>query len=337
MGTWWRLSRSGAGVETLRAAHTLGTQWAFVGSDAGAPLVYTVASDDLDLVSPTYTKRTPAGTDDLYGVGYASAENLTVAVGSNATVEESTNKGASWSQQNLAGNDLLLSVVGVTGSATALMVASGVDVIWGRDNAGVWTTRWTGSQIFNEIAYMSGQGWVAVGGNGKGTHSATAANGSFAAPFNITQAGANLNSLASNSTYFVAVGNDGNAYRSLTGQNLSWSRFGIDPGTAFIAVIPTANNNKWAAITTAGAVWTSSDNGQTWTLQSTNALTGVQGGHGATNRSALVGTSSRVWVSNNQEQADHVPVATPAPPLAFSENDDMAGDAVRRLSTQFRS
>lgn len=336
IGTWWRNSKLLPSGEVLRGCCPASTQWVFVGEESSAPKIYTIASIDFDDLIPSFTSRTASGSDPLYAVDYILAEDVVCAVGDNGRIEISFNKGASWSGFALSGNPDMKDVVGVSGSSTANMVAVGDGRISGRDNVGVWTTRWTGSQLYYSVAYRSGVGWVAVGNAGKATHSATAANGSWLAPYTVDSA--TIWSIGGNDSFYLAGGSAGYVFRSATGLSGSWTRFQLDTSNDILAIAPVGADNQWAVITLFGEIFWSSDNGAHWTkgpYQLTGGL--VLDLDAGPNRGGAVGSNGGIYNSNTIEQIDHVPVAAPTSEPAFVDNDDMAGDAVARLLTQFRS
>lgn len=332
--TWWRTSKLGPANEVLRGVALANDQWIFVGYDSGSPRIYTIPSASFGDVPASYTARTPNGTDPLYGVDYASAEDIACAVGDNGRIETTLNRGASWVSLSVSGSPDLRDVVAVTGSTTALMVAVGDSAIWGRDNTGVWTGRWGLSQYWYSVAYRSGVGWVTVGANGNGSHSATAANGSWLAPYSIDTS--ILHVVRGNSSYYIAGGTGGKIFRSTTGLSASWTRHQLDTSSDIGAITPLAADNVWALLTYTGEIFYSVNNGMTWTKQDYVISGDVWSMDVGNNMGGAVGDYGAIYYSDNQVQEDHIPVAAPTPPPAFTENDDMAGDAVARLSTQFR-
>jgi hypothetical protein len=333
--TWWRTAKLGPGSETLRATALANDTWVFVGYDTGAPRIYTILSDDFDDESPSFTTRTPSGTDPLNGVDHALAEAITVAVGDNGRVETSLDKGASWSNLVLAANPDLYDVVAVTGSTTALFVAVGDGAIWARTDAGSWSSRWLGAQLWRSVAYRSGVGWVAVGAGGNGTHSATAAASSFLAPYSIDTA--TLWDVEGNASYYLAGGTAGAVFRSATGLSGSWTQLTIDTTQNIGAIRKLGPDNDWALITYGGEIFVTANNGVTWSKSDYVIPDNVWSMSMGANMGSAVGTNGGIYYSANSVQADHVPVAAPTSGLAFSANADMAGDAVRRFATQFRS
>jgi hypothetical protein len=86
-----------------------------------------------------------------------------------------------------------------------------------------------------------------------------------------------------------------------------------------------------------GRSWFSGNNGLTWAENGHQLSDQPNGADGGAVTLAAAGNNGGVYVSYDQEQEDHTPVAAPTVPAAYGENDDMSGDAVRRLVTQFRS
>lgn len=333
--TWWRTSKLGPGAEVLRGTALAGDAWVFVGFNGSAPRIYTILSTDFAEDSPTFTARTPNGTDPLYGVAYISAENVVCAVGDGGRIELSFDKGASWGSFTLAANPDFRGVVGLSGSTTANFVAVGDGAIWGRNDAGTWSSRWLGSQLWHSVEYRAGAGWVAVGASGNATHSATAAASSFLAPYSVDTS--TLWVVRGNDSYYLAGGTAGALFRSSTGLSGSWTQLTIDTTQSIGAIWKLGPDNDWALVTFTGEIFVSANNGATWSKSDyviTNNVWGISMGN---NQGAGVGSNGGIYYSEQQAQADHVPVAAPASPLAFSENNDMGGDAVRRLATQFRS
>lgn len=336
-GSWWRVSAVGAAADIYRATVIAPTRTIFVGENSGTPLIQTVDTADLALLAPTYTPRAPNGTDRLFGVAHISAENIVAAVGGNGRIEESTDQGLNWTSQTVALNPFLYDVVGVTGDATSRFVAVGVNKIWGQDNTGTWTERWTGSQQYFGVAWRSGAGWVAVGSSGNAAHSPTGAAASWTAPYSVHTV--SLNKVRANTSYFLAVSSDGKVFRSTTGLAASWTDVSPVGGGNFVALAPMAADNDWALLDGVGDGFITDDNGATWTA---NRFATAYFPQGMANTGANVvasGNNGSAFVSFAQTQEDYVaPVQEiQAPEAAFIANADMAGDSVRRLVTQFRS
>lgn len=332
-GAWWRSSRQGTLGQVITGAVIGPTRLIIVGEDSGSPIIYTALAADLRELTPTYSQETPAGSDPLRGVDYTADISEAVAVGDNGSVETSGNEGLSWSAQTLAGSPDLSDVVAVSG-ATSRFVAVAPGEIWGRDAAGTWTTRWTGANTFYSVAYRAGAGWVASGLSGWTTQSPTAANGSFIAPYQI--APGDITRIRANNSYFIAVGDGGKIWRSATGLSGSWTDISLTETFNLDYISPTAADNGWA-ISSLNRTWYSQDNGTTWVYAGDRAYSVSPM---TTNNDVTIAGSNAfgwTWVSYEQFQADYFTTVTGDAPPAFSPNADMAGDAVRRLVTQFRS
>jgi hypothetical protein len=335
-GTWWRTSKLSPSAETLRGLAPAGTRWVFVGENTGSPRIYTVQTADFNSLSPTYTARTPNGTDPLWDVAYLSAEGIINAVGDNGRVERSSDLGDSWLSLTLSGSPDLKGMVGVTGEALSRFVAVGVNAIFGQANTGVWTSRWSGSQQWNSVAHNATVGWVAVGNNGYVTQSTTGANGSWLTKYQVGTEP--LWEIDANANCFIAVGNDAKVYRSTTGLSGSWTQIAF-PGRSNLRTVAHLGSNRWGIVAFDGWNWTSDDDGLSWQTSTYIIDDDPKGIAAETDRAAVVGSSGGIYISFDQTQEDYVApdIETPSAPPAFTENDDMAGDAVRRLSTQFRS
>jgi hypothetical protein len=334
IGTWWRTSKLTPANEVLRGVTAANTRWVFVGYDSGSPRIYTVQSNDFDNVAPTFTARTPNGSDPLYSVDWIATEDIACAVGDNGRIEISFNKGDSWSSLVLGGGKDMRDVVGLSGSATANMVAVGDGVISARSSGGGWTSRWTGVRFWRSVAYRSGVGWVAVGDGGYATQSPTADVSTFVTPY---QAGLQtLYGVGGNASYYIAVGTEGKAYRSATGLSGSWTGFEVENGKTIYAIVPLTSDNNWAAIAVTGESYTSSDNGQTWTKNAYQIADSVYAMDAGPNRAGAVGANGGIYYSAAQTQEDPTAITPPAVEPAFGANSDMDGDAVRRLVGQFR-
>jgi len=337
-GTWWRESNIGAALSTYRAAVIGPNRAIVVGVESGTPAIATANTADLVLSPTVWTSRTPAGTDQLYGVDYAADIDEAVAVGVNAVIETSINQGLNWTGQNLAGAADLFDVVAASGAASRF-VAGGFGVIWGRTSGGAWSTRWTGSQQWYGVAYRPGTGWAAVGLSGFVTASPSAANGSFITPY-VIGGGVFLASVRANDSIFLAVGSNGAVYRSANPISGSWADVSLGESVALVAVAPLAPDNTWAIADATGRLWLSADNGSTWTEISTVVAYPLAGLANSAVSALATGGNGSVYVTYDDDQPDYVPADTKGPGVvgpAFSANDDMAGDAVSRLITQFRS
>ncbi len=140
-----------------------------------------------------------------------------------------------------------------------------------------------------------------------------------------------------NSNYFIAVGDDGLVWRSATGLSGSFNNV-AGFGTAMRAVVPLAATGLWAAFDSGFGCWFSSDDGDNWT-PIPDVAAQVLDGFDSFDTALACGGDGRVLVSYAQTQVDYVAPESDAqePGVAFNANADMAGDAVRRLITQFRS
>lgn len=336
-GSWWRVSYAGLSTTQLRACVIAPTRTVFVGVDGSAPWIQTVNTADLGDLAPTHTVRTAAGTDQFFGVDHIATEDIVAAVGNNGRIEESTDQGLNWTGINVTGNPLLYDVVGVTGDAASRFIAVGVNKIWGQDNVPAWTERWTGSQQWFGVAHRVGAGWVAVGNGGFASHSPTGAAASWTAPYSVHTV--SLNKVRANASYFLAISSDGKIFRSTTGLSASWTDISFDGPGNLLAIAPMALDNSWAILDSVGNGWTTADNGDNWTANPVATVYPPQGIANTGTNAVGCGTFGAAFVSFEQTQEDYVApdIELQAPPLAFAENDDMAGDAVRRLVTQLRS
>ena len=337
-GTWWRRHRDAGATQVLRASAIASTRTIFVGNNSSSPLIVTVDTTDLAELAPTYTARTANGSDQLYGVAHIATENETVAVGNNGRVEDSQDQGLNWSSQVLSLSPPLYDVVGVSGDASRF-VAAGFNSIWTQNQSAVWTRTWQGGQRWDSVTHMPGVGWVAVGQNGYASHSPTALNGTWLAPYQITTTG--LAKVRSSGSLYMAVGQGGKIFTSATGLSGSWADRSIAVA-ANLNALAWLGGDSWIAIWgTYNRAWYTDDNGINWTELDTAFQYGMSGVDSGATYALACGGRANTFVSYDQIQADYVEPADIEPPgevgPAFSANDDMAGDAIRRLITQFRS
>lgn len=336
-GTWWREARYIEGTENLWDVAAGATNWVFVGADSGAPVIYTVPAANITDLVPTFTARSASGSDPLKAVGWSNTANVFCAAGNNGRVEISTNNGVSWSGSTLSGSPNFWGVGVFAAGVGTQFLAVGNGAIWGRDNGGVWTSRWTGAEIWRSAAHKVFVGFVVVGDGGKMTYSADGSAGSFVAPFVVGSG--KFFAVAAGWGYFIAVGEGGQAYRSVTGASGTWSAINIPTTNDLQEVAPLRAGNSWGAITIGGKSFYSTDNGVTWTDNPVLARGTVVGLDSyPSGGAAAVGTKGGVYVSIDQTQDDPpAEVAAPEVEPAYSANDDMAKESVRRLVTQFRS
>ena len=333
-GAWWREQRTKVGTQALRGVVNAGVRWVAVGDDSGAPLILTVETADAQDLAPAFTARSAAGTDVLNGVAYVAVGVRVAAVGDNGRIEESSNQGQTWTGQNVAGSPDFNDITSNSGDATSRFIAAGVDEIWGQDNLGSWTQRWSGSQTWRSVAYRAGAGYFAAGDGGFGSHSPSGAVGTWTAPFSMSAA--TVNKVRANNNLFLAA--SGNLiWKSVTGLSGSWSIASALSGT-IQTVFPLATTGFWAAFDTGFGCWLSSDDGSTW-VEVPDVPGQILDGFDQNATAYAVGSGGAALVSFGQAQDDYVDpgVETQTVGPAFSPNADMAGDAVRRLVTQFRS
>lgn len=334
-GTWFRRATYQAG-NTLHGVTSVGPRWVAVGESSGAPLIMTVETADLDQLAPTFTTRTPAGTDPLRDVDYISAEDRCVACGLNGRIEYSQDKGLTWSTLVLTGTPNMAAIVGVTGDALSRFIVAGTGSIWGQNNSAVWSARYSGARDWVDVAHRTGAGWVVVASDGYASQSATGGAGTFAGAYQLSAYP--LHSVAANASYFVAVDNFGWVYRSTTGLSGSWTKTITRDFNPLVSVQPMASDNDWALVDIGKNIWWSDDNGATWAETGFAVTDAVERMANGSTYALAVGADETVHVSTDATQDDYVTsVVAPTPPLAFGANADMAGDAVRRLVTQFRS
>ena len=171
-GTWWRTQRLTTAAQVLRRLASATDRWVIVGEDSGSPLILTVETADFNDASPTFTARTPNGSDPLWDVAYIGTEDRVNAVGDNGRVEFSLDKGQTWSSLALPGGEDLRGIVGVSGDANSRFVAVGDGRVYGQNSSGVWSARWSGASSWLSVAHRATAGWVAVGTTGDGLYSA---------------------------------------------------------------------------------------------------------------------------------------------------------------------
>lgn len=337
-GTWWRRHRDAGATQVLRSSAIASTRTIFVGQDSTSPLIVTVDTADLGELAPTYTARTANGSDQLYGVAHIATENETVAVGNNGRVEDSQDQGLNWSSQVLSLSPPLFDVVGVSGDASRFVVAA-FNAIWTQNQSAVWTRTWQGGQRWDSITHLPGVGWVAVGQNGYATHSPTALNGTFIAPYQITTT--TLAKVRASASMYMAVGQGGKVFTSTTGLPGSWTDRSINVDANLNAVAWLGGNNWIVIWGTLNRAWYTDDNGASWTEIDTAFQYGISGVDGGASYALACGGRANTFVSFDQVQSDYVEpddiTGQGEVGPAFNPNNDMAGDAVRRLVTQFRS
>lgn len=334
-GTWWRVHRANVLGQNLRGLVDAGLRWVVVGDNGLAPIILTCEAADEQANLPTFTSRTPNGSDFLTGVAYVASGALVAACGANGRIESSTDRGITWSSVAVAGTPDFYGIIGVSGDATSRFVAVGVDEIWGQDSGGTWTQRWSGSQVWRSVAHRSGLGWVAVGDNGWASHSPTGAAASWTAPFNF--AIGDLQKIAVNNSYFMAIDDAGYVYRSATGFSGSWTLIKNFSQTTR-TVVPLLTSGSWVAFSQGFDAWITTDDGTTWTLITPDPLRATLDAWNQGQTVMTSGYDGSLMVSYSQLQEDFESTAeSQEPPPAFGANADMAGDAVRRLVGQFRS
>lgn len=345
-GTWWRQVRRSVSYENFYGVTAAGDYWVLVGENGSTltPIIYQVNKlSCITQPAPLFYQRTPSGSAILNDVDYLSNEAIVFAVGDSGTVEESVDYGIHWTKQFLSPANKIDGVVCATADPNSNVIAVGANAIWGRDSSKVWTTRWTGAtQQWKSVAWRPGAGWVAVGNNGWVTQSPTGINGSFIAPYQITAQ--NFKRIKTNDTYFMAVASFGEVWRSATGLPASWTKLTIGAGTSGVFFVGTPldySDGSWVVATYDGDYWYTDDNGDTWTKGELVFPDVPRNCDAYFFESALmVGGYGTAYVSYTDEQTDYVAPGSVDPgtvPPAFGANSDMAGDAVKRLVTQFRS
>lgn len=334
-GEWWRLHRNDVGGQVLRGITNAATRWVLVGEVSGSPLIVTTETTDEQTNLPTFTSRTPGGTDPLNDVTYISSPPLVAACGDNGVIESSSDQGQNWTDITLSGTPDLYGITGFSGDATSRFITVGVNEIWGQNSGVTWSRRWSGSQTYRSVAHREVQGFVAVGDNGFAAHSPTGASGTWTAPYSMGIG--HFLKIATNNSYFMAISDSGYLYRSTTGLSASWTLV-RNFGTTMASIVPILTIGSWVAFSQGFDAWITTDDGDTWTQITPDLVREVTDAHSQGTRAMTCGPDGVALITYNDSQEDFVSTAVePAPPPAFSPNDDMAGDAVRRLVTQFRS
>lgn len=333
VGQQWRLQRLGAATELFFGVTVISNRWVFVGETNGAPYIVTAGRAGFVTDSPSFSIRVPAGSDILRAVDFLSGTEL-VAVGDNSVVETSINNGTDWSSQNLSSSPAdLLAIVGTPSVTDPKLVAVGESIIWSRSAGGTWTLRDTTPKTWVGIGWKGG--WVAVSNDGYAIQSNDGLT--WGSQYQITTQA--MRAVRANDNYFIAVGYNGSIFRSATGLSGSWTDYSIDTTHDFDSIAPIGATLKWCAITRQGHFYYSGDDGATWE-QTANVNTYILRDivfDPIDKWGAACGNYDQCYASAEEEQVDHVPLDQPAPPPALTDNDDMAGDAVRRLVAQFRS
>ena len=339
-GTWWRQIRRTVATESFNAVASASDWWLLVGTDGGtAPLAYRVQKSAA-IGFPIFYSGNLTGAVPLNDVDYLSNESIAFAVGDSGRMYESSDLGQNWTNYALSPANDIDGVVCVAADPNSNVIAVGNGAIWGRDTLKTFTTRWTGSQQWKSVAWRVGVGWVVVGNSGWVTQSPTGINGTFIAPYQITAQ--NFKRIKANSSVFMAVGSFGDVWRSATGLPASWTQ--LDLGTSGVFFVGTAlgySDQTWVAATYDGEYWYTDDNGDSWTKAGFAFPDAPRNCDAVFESALMVGDYGTAYVSFSQDQDDYVEpddiTGQGEVGPAFDENNDMAGDAVRRLVTQFRS
>ena len=339
-GTWWRQIRRTVATEIFNAVASASDWWVLVGQDgSGNPIAWRILKSSATGY-PIFYSGQPTGSVPLNDVDFLSNESIVFAVGDTGRIYESSNLGQSWTNYGLSPANDIDGVVCVAADPNSNVIAVGNGAIWGRDTLKTFTTRWTGSQQWKSVAYRPGAGWVVVGNSGWVTQSPSGINGTFIAPYQITTQ--NFKRIRTNDTYFMAVGSFGDVWRSPTGLPGSWLK--LDLGTSDVFFVGTAlyyATAGWVAATYDGEFWYTSNNGDSWTKGDFVFPDAVRNCDAVFESALMVGDYGTAYVSFDDSQTDYVEpddiTGQGEVGPAFSENNDMAGDAVRRLVTQFRS
>lgn len=340
-GTWWRQIRRTVATEQFNAVASVSNWWVLVGTTGGAtPLVYRVLKSAAIGIPIFYLGNT-TGSVPLNDVDWLSNESIAFAVGDSGRMYESSDLGANWTNYALSPANNIEGVVCVAADPNSNVIAVGNGAIWGRDTLKTFTTRWTGSQQWKSVAWRVGVGWVVVGNNGWVTQSPTGINGTFVAPYQITNQ--NFKRVKANSSVYMAVASNGEVWRSPTGLTGTWVQ--LDPGAGsgvfFVGTPLGYSAQTWVAATYDGDFWYTDDNGDSWTKGDFVFPDAPRNCDAVFESALMVGDYGTAYVSYDDSQTDYVEPDDIEIPgevgPAFSANDDMAGDGIRRLITQFRS
>lgn len=335
-GTWWRLAYTGPLADNWAGVAVAAQRTILVGENVPNSLLSFIPGANLEDIPVPLFPISQSWGDGLTSIAYIPTLGVDemVLVGENGRYSWSVNQGANWNTAAFAGNPDMRDIAGVSGQPTQF-VAVASNVVWGRDSLGTWSTRWTGTRPWGGVAYRAGAGWVVVGTDGYAMHSPSGLNGTFGTPYVVTTGA--MGRVRANDSYFIATDTSAGIWRSSTGLSGSWTDISLGGSHVFLVAMPMAADNEWVVFDYTGQWWYTSDNGDNWTLGDLALDFGVIAVGVDATYAVCATLNGKIYVSYDLEQEDHTPVDAPAPDAAFGANDDMAGDAVRRLVTQFRS
>jgi hypothetical protein len=214
----------------------------------------------------SWTRRTAANSNTIYGITYGSSEF--VAVGGSGSVQTSTD-GITWTNRTSVGNTNIKFAVAYSAEQNLYVAVGFSGSITSSTNGITWTNRTSGtSALFDGIAYGNGT-WVAAG-------NAVIRSSTNAITWTSRTSQSSVQqreiTYSSEIGIFVSVGDNGNIQTSTDG--VTWT-LRTSANTADIAGVR-YGNGYFVAVGGSGSVQTSTD-GITWTNR-TRANTQFQKG-----------------------------------------------------------
>lgn len=310
--------------------------WAFVGPGSGGGQIVTAAGGGMRDPTIPILVIILTGTEPIFDVA-ATGDSEIMTVGDNGETYQSTN-GTLWTP---TGAGALLDFRGVdigpAGAVGVIFVAAATNGIARQTSPG--SAGWTvlrGPAIgddHNDIATNHAKAWVAAGLRaGVGSAHQSTDGITWGPP--VVEFGDEVKDIDYGAALFMAVGVDGLAATSPTGNPGSWTPQFTGVTTDLYGVAHIVDE-RWVAVGDAGTILLTTNNGVTWARVGEGVtierLEGV-GYDAGRDIIAAVGGDANVLTSQGL-----VTVDAPAATEPVVENTRVAQEAIGNLLTQFRS
>lgn len=311
--------------------------------------LFTVERVELANVAPTFVARTPANTNNLYGVCvHPSFPNRVFMCGTN-TVQESTDNGVTWSVVDSSTGVWFKIRPGFSSNpsshATVVAVSGRTDVpnIAKRDlGAATYTLVDSQAVSWYDVAYLDGKGWVCCGGS-----PSTVAYISTSADAVTWQTAYTLGTLYFKGidvspSYWMVIGEDGVVYRAPSTGALPtnagfWTLKSVAETFPDLLTVRWLGGSRWVVAGKADRFWITEDNGDNWAFYGPLGVLTENIYADFVNQDLIcVNSAGAVLYSSTISQEDFAPLPAPETSEPIQAIEDVSQRAIDRLVEQFK-